>query len=388
MNRVGTLGVEAEMVAWRRNFHAAPELGLEERETAARVAELCHGFGLDVTEGVGGTGIVATLRGRRGDGLSLGLRAELDGLPIAEAVDRPHASTRAGVMHACGHDGHMAMLLGAARALAGRPDFAGTVHFIFQPAEEGLGGALAMLEDGLFDRFHCDEIYALHNCDAPLGQVIVHHGAMAAAADRFDIALAGQGGHAAEPHRARNPLPAAARLLLALESLPARISDARRPAVLTVGALNGGHAFNAIPATVRLAGTIRALDEEARAALETALRRQVAAQAEAEGLTVTLDYRSPFPVTRNATAPADHVIAAARELLGDAAVTVDPLPEMGSEDFGFMLAERPGCCFLVGQADEHHRAVCHDPRYDFNDRLLAIGAALWVRLVERRLGRN
>ncbi|MDF0600194.1 amidohydrolase [Psychromarinibacter sp. C21-152] len=387
MNRMDAVrAAEAEMTEWRRAFHAAPELGFEESGTAARVAALCRGFGLEVTEGVGGTGVVATLRGTRGDGRAIGLRAELDALPMQEASGRDWCSGRDGISHACGHDGHMAMLLGAARALAAAPDIAGTVRFIFQPAEEGLGGARAMLADGLFDRFPCDEIYAAHNCDAPLGQVIVHHGPMAAAADRFEIVLEGQGGHGAEPHRAQNPLPAAARLLLALESLPARVTDARRPAVLTVGAIRGGEAFNAIPDRVRLAGTIRALDEQARATLEAALRRHVAAQAEAEGLTARLDYASPFAVTRNSDAEADHVIAAARDLFGAAAVTVDPPPEMGSEDFGFMLAERPGCCFLLGQGDDDHRAVCHDPRFDFNDRLLTIGAALWVRLVERRTG--
>jgi hippurate hydrolase len=280
----------------------------------------------------------------------------------------------------------MAMLLGAARALATDPGFAGTVRFIFQPAEEGLGGARAMLADGLFERFPCDEIYAVHNCDAPLGQVIVHHGPMAAAADSFEITLSGRGGHAAEPHRARNPLPAAARLLLALESLPGRVTDARLPCVLTVAALNAGSAFNVIPDTARLSGTVRALDEDARATLEAALRRQAAAIADAEGLGVNIDYRSPFPVTRNTHANAEHVIAAARELFGAASVSVDPPAEMGSEDFGFMLEERPGCCFLLGQGDAEHRAVCHDTAYDFNDRLLEIGAKLWVRLVERRLG--
>jgi amidohydrolase len=376
----------AEMTGWRHAFHAAPELGFREHATAARVATICRGLGLDVAEGVGGTGVVATLAGAGGPGPTLGLRAELDALPIAEAVARPHGSTRPGIMHACGHDGHMAMLLGAARLLAARRAFTGTVRFLFQPAEEGLGGARAMLEDGLLDRFPFDEVYALHNCDAALGQVIVHHGVVAAAADRFEITLTGRGGHAAEPHRALNPLPGAARLLLALESLPARVTDARHPAVLTVGALNGGDAFNVIPDRARLAGTVRALEEGARAALEAAVRRQVQAQAAAEGLAATLDYVSPFPVTRNDPAAADHVIAAARDLLGAAAVTVDPPPEMGSEDFGFLLAERPGCLFLMGQGDEAHRAVCHDPRYDFNDRLLAPGAALWVRLVERRLG--
>lgn len=387
MSRLAALAEAVpDMTGWRRSFHASPELGFEEKETAAKVADLCRGFGLDVATGIGGTGIVATLHGRHGQGVNIGLRAELDALPMTETKPRPHASRHPGVMHACGHDGHMAMLLGAARALAADPDFAGTVRFIFQPAEEGLGGARAMLADGLFERFPCDEIYAVHNCDAPLGRVIVHHGAMAAAADSFEITLTGQGGHAAEPHRARSPLAAAARLLLALESLPARVTDARCPCVLTVASLNAGSAFNVIPDTARLTGTVRALDEDARATLEAALRRQAAAIAEAEGLSVDVDYRSPFPVTRNTHQEAAHVIAAARDLFGEAMVSIDPPAEMGSEDFGFLLEQRPGCCFLLGQGDDEHRAVCHDTAYEFNDRLLEIGASLWVRLVERRFG--
>ncbi len=375
-----------DMTAWRRHLHSIPELGLEEVETAAEVARLCRSFGLRVTEGVGRTGVVASLQGRRGAGLSLGIRAELDALPMTELRNLPHASRRPGVMHACGHDGHMAILLGAARALAANPDFAGTVHFIFQPAEEGRGGAQAMLADGLFDRFPCDEIYALHNSAHPLGTVVVHHGVIAAAADRFEITLTGQGGHAATPHDARNPLSAAARILLALESLPARVADARLPVVVTVGALNGGSAFNVIPGQATMSGTVRALDMEARARVEAEIRRQVAGIAMAEGVVADLDYRSPFSVTRNTAPEADHVIAAARHLFGADLLLIDPAPEMGSEDFGFMLEQRPGCYFQLGQGDADHTAFCHDPRYDFNDRVLEAGASLWVRLVEARLG--
>ena len=380
-----------EMIGWRHALHAMPELGLREVATAARVAALCRSFGLTVTERVGVTGVVATLQGRRAvkggePGRSIGIRAELDALPMTEAQTLPYASKRPGVMHACGHDGHMAMLLGAAKTLAAEADFAGQVHFIFQPAEEGLGGALAMLADGLFARFPCDEIYALHNSAHPLGRVLVHHGVVAAAADRFVITIKGQGGHAATPQDARNPLSAAARMLIALESLPARVTDAREPVVVTLSALNGGDAFNVIPAEAKLAGTVRALDMATRVRMETEIRRQVTAIAAAEGVAVEIDYTSPFSVTRNTAPQADHVIAAATAIFGADQVVIDPPPEMGSEDFGFMLEQRPGCYFQLGQGDAEHLAYCHDVTFDFNDLALGLGASLWLRLVQDRLG--
>lgn len=375
-----------DMTAWRHYMHANPEIGFEETGTAAFIAERLSAFGLDVVEGIGGTGVVGTLRGRKGPGRSIGLRAELDALPIQEVQPHPYASRVPNRMHACGHDGHMAMLLGAARALSASPDFAGTVHFIFQPAEEGLGGAKAMIADGLFERFSCDEIYALHNCERPLGTVEVHHGAVAASADKFVIELAGRGGHAAYPHLSVNPLPAAAGLLLALQSLPARINSAMNPAVVTVASINAGDAFNVIPASVRMTGTVRTLDKDSRRALEAAIRRQVEAHAAAESLTARFDCQTLFGVTVNNPAEADHVIFAARSVVGDELVAVDPPPEMGSEDFCYMLDERPGCYFMVGQADDEHGATLHDNKYDFNDRALPIGASIWVSLVEHRLG--
>ena len=377
-----------ELTAWRHRLHANPEIGFEETETASFVAERLRAFGLTVEEGIGGTGVVGTLHGRKGPGLSLGLRAELDGLPIQEAEPRPHGSRVPNRMHACGHDGHIAMLLGAARTLAASPEFSGTVHFIFQPAEEGLGGARAMIADRLFARFPCDEIYAVHNSERPLGVVEVHHRTVAASADRFVIDLAGQGGHAAYPHMARNPLPAAANLLLALQSLPARINSAMSPAVVTVASIHAGDAFNVIPVSVRMTGTVRTLDKDTQRMLAAAIDRQVRAHAGAEALTAQLDYQTLFGVTVNHPAEADHVIAAARDVVGEDLVVVDPPAEMGSEDFCYMLDERPGCYFSIGQADEEHHAPLHDDKYDFNDRILPIGASIWVRLVEQRLGRH
>ncbi len=374
-----------EMTSWRRHLHQHPDLGFEEHATARFVADRLRTWGLVVVEAVGGTGVVATLHGRHGSGDTIGIRAALDALPIEETTGLPHASRKPGVMHACGHDGHMAMLLGAAQVLAGSRDFAGTVRFIFQPAEEGLGGALAMLEDGLFERFPCDEIFALHNSERPLGQVVVHDRAVAAAADRFEITILGSGGHAATPHLAVNPLPVAARLLLDIEALPGRLTDAAHPAVVTVGALSGGKGFNTIPATATLTGTVRCFDPEVRQTLEDAIRRLSRSHAAMHGAGVEIDYRTIFAPTINAPASAELVAAIGREIVGADAVLCNPPPEMGSEDFSFMLEQRPGCCFLVGQNDERHVAVAHDDAYDFNDALLPIGASLWVRLVERRL---
>lgn len=376
-----------DVTRWRHHLHAIPELGLEESETAAFVAARLREFGLEVTERVGVTGVVGTLRGRRGPGRAIGIRAELDALPIIEQTNLAYRSQRPGRMHACGHDGHMAMLLGAARVLAeAGTDFAGTMHFIFQPAEEGRGGALAMLEDGLFERFPCDEIYAAHNGPFPLGQVVVHHGVVCAAADIFRIEIRGRGGHTSVPHESISPLHAAARLLLAIESLPGRVADARHPAVVVVGALNGGEAFNVIPDHATMAGSVRCLDRQVRDRIEAAMRAQIAAIEVAEGVTCTLDYQRAFAVGENDPAVADHLIRAADEALGADRLLIDPPPDMGAEDFSFMMEKRPGCLFLLGQDEPGNAPLLHDPHYDFNDRLLPIGTRLWVTLARQRLG--
>lgn len=377
--------LETEMTEWRRHFHANPELGFEEFKTAGFVADKLRSWGIETTEGVGRTGVIGTLRGRLGTGGSLGIRADMDALPMTEARALPHASRVPGRMHGCGHDGHTTMLLGAASALARSPDFAGTVHFIFQPAEEGQGGALAMLEDGLFDRFPCDEVYALHNSERPLGEITVHHRTVAAAADRFQIVVQGRGGHAAMPHLAINPLPIAARILLAIEALPGRLTDVHSPAIVTVGSLRAGEAFNTIPDTAFLTGTVRTFDRAVQTTLESAIRRIAQNEAEAFGASVQIGYETPFAPTINTPAQADFLIDIAREVMGPERLVVDPPPEMGSEDFCYMLQQRPGCYFLLGQADDAHQAAAHDTNYDFNDAILPIGASLWVRLVERRL---
>lgn len=377
--------IHDDMAAWRRHLHAHPELGFEEHATAAFVAEKLRSWGIPTVTGIAGTGLVGTLEGRHGSGPRIAIRADMDALPMTEVRPLPHASRHPGRMHACGHDGHMAMLLGAARCLAATRDFKGSVHFVFQPAEEGLGGARAMLQAGLLERFPADEVFALHNSERPFGQVVVYHGAVAAAADQFEILITGRGGHAATPHLALDPIPVAARLALALQVLPGRETDASKPAVVSVTQIHAGSAFNIIPDEARLVGTVRCFDPEVRDQLEAAIRRTAAGLAAAGGLSASCTYNRIFAPTINSRPQARFIAEVAAEIVGEANVVRDPAPEMGSEDFSFILQERPGCYVLLGQGDDGHAACAHDGRYDFNDALLPIGAALWVRTVERRL---
>ena len=379
--------LESEMTAWRRHLHAHPELGFEEHDTARFVAEKLRAWGLSVVEGVGRTGVVASLRGSGDSGRNIGIRADMDALPMTEETGLPYRSRCFGRMHACGHDGHTAMLLGAANALARSPKLAGTVHFIFQPAEEGRGGARAMLADGLFDRFPCDEIYALHNSERRLGEVVVYDRVVAAGADRFRITVRGRGGHAATPHLAIDPIPIAARLVLAVEALPGRLTDAASPAVVTVGSFKAGEAFNTIPETAALSGTVRCFDPAVRDRLEAAIRQLVEAHARMYGAEAELCFESPFLPTVNTPEQAARLAEAAAPVVGEDMILRNPAPEMGSEDFSFMLQQRPGCYFLLGQGDVAHTAIAHDTHYDFNDAILPIGASIWVNLVRTRLGR-
>ncbi|WP_119300691.1 M20 aminoacylase family protein [Dongia deserti] len=378
-------GIQSEMTEWRRHLHAHPELGFEEHATAHFIAERLRGWGIDTVTGIAGTGVVGTLRGALGPGDAITIRADMDALPMTELQDHPYASRHPGRMHACGHDGHVAMLLGAARCLALQPKFKGTVHFVFQPAEEGLGGAKAMLEEGLFTRFPADEVYALHNSERPFGQVVIYDGAVAASADQFEIAITGRGGHAATPHFAIDPIPIAARLILALEAIPGREIEAAKPAVVSVTQMRAGRTFNVIPEQAVIAGTVRTFDPEVRDRLEAAIRRTANGLAAAFGATATCSYNRIFPPTINSAPQADFMASVADDVVGDENVLRNPPPEMGSEDFSYMLQVKPGCYFLLGQGDTGHQACAHDPRYDFNDALLSIGASLWVRLVERRL---
>ncbi|MEN9482579.1 MAG: hypothetical protein RJB37_459 [Pseudomonadota bacterium] len=383
-----------EFVHLRRDLHQHPELAFEEHRTAALVADKLEGWGYTVERGVGGTGVVGRLV--RGTGSRrLGLRADMDALPIDETSGVAWASTRPGLMHACGHDGHTAMLLAAARHLAEHGSFDGTLHLVFQPAEEGGGGALRMMSDGLFERYPCDAVFAMHNMPGiAQGHLVFRDGAAMASSDYATITIEGVGGHGAMPHRAADPIVAAASLVMALQTIVSRNVDPLHAAVVTVGALQAGQANNVIPASARLELSVRALDREVRALLERRIRALVAAQAESFGCTARIDWRPGYAVLVNTPAETAFAREVALDLLGPDKVTLNGPPLTGSEDFAFMLERVPGSYLLIGNGlgeqggdDSPAASACmvHNPGYDFNDANLPVGAAYWVRLAERFL---
>ena len=374
-----------EFIDLRRDIHRHPELAFEERRTAALVADRLEAFGYAVERGIGGTGVVGTLV--RGTGAKrLGIRADMDALPIDEATGLAHASCHAGVMHACGHDGHTAMLLAAARHLAEQGRFDGTLHLIFQPAEEGGGGALRMMDDGLFERFPCDAVFAMHNMPGiEQGRLVLREGATMASSDYATITLQGTGGHGAMPHHAADPIVAAASIVMALQTIVSRNVDPLDAAVVTVGALHAGKANNVIPASATLELSVRALDREVRATLERRIKALVAAQAESFGVQARIDWRPGYAVLVNA--PQETAIArdVAVELVGAERVTLQGPPLTGSEDFAFMLERVPGSYLLIGNGTGVGGCMVHNPGYDFNDDNIAVGSAYWVLLAERFL---
>lgn len=375
---------EDELTAIRRDIHAHPELGFEEERTSALVAEKLESFGLDVHRGLGGTGVVGTLRCGN-DPRSVGLRADMDALPILEDFGVDYASQTPGVMHACGHDGHTAMLLGAARYLAESRAFEGTVHFIFQPAEEARGGARAMIADGLFEQFPCDAVYGIHNRPGlPLGHFAIRPGAMMAGGALFDIEVTGVGAHGARPEAGIDPVAIAAQIVTAAQTIVARNVPPQDTAVLSITQFHAGDAYNVIPATAKLAGTARAFKPQVMAQLEANLRRTAEGIAAALGGAARLDFREEFlPLVNDAeeTAFAGDCAAA---LSGEEAVERNRTLIMGSEDFSYMLAERPGAYINIGIGEDFATQV-HNPAYRFNDAVLPLGAAYLATLVERRL---
>jgi len=372
------------LVALRRDLHSHPELGFQERRTAARVSEALVGLGLEVHTGIGGTGVVGLLKVGKSS-RTVGLRADMDALPIQESTGLPYASQHPGVFHGCGHDGHVAMLLGAAQTLARRRDFDGTVHFIFQPAEEGLGGARAMIQDGLFERFPCDRVFGLHNWPGlPAGVVATRPGPIMAAADKFEIVLEGQGGHAALPHTASDVLGAAAQLILQLKTLVGRCVSPTATAVLSVTRVSGGHTHNVLPATVTLGGTVRSFDPEVQNRLEAALRRSAEGVALMTQTRAKVSYDRYYPATVNDASAAQGVIAA---LDGVCSTQVLDAPALTSEDFAFMLQVRPGAYVWLGQGSAAGQGgvPLHHPGYDFNDDVLRLGVAVHVALARHAL---
>jgi hippurate hydrolase len=375
---------EAQFVALRRDIHAHPELAFEERRTAALVAQQLRSWGYAVHEGLGGTGVVGQLVRGHG-GARLGLRADMDALPIEEASGVDWSSQHVGTMHACGHDGHTAMLLAAAHALAERGDWVGTLNLIFQPAEEGGGGALRMMADGLFERFPCDAIFAAHNMPGvAAGDLVFRSGAAMASSDYATVTVHGKGGHGAMPHLSTDPLVAAASMVMALQTVVSRNVDPLAPAVVTVGALHAGQADNVIPASATLKMSVRALDPAARALIQTRVLALLQGQADSYGVGLNVAWRSGYAVLVNDERWTRFACGVAQTTFGVERVNPAGPMLMGSEDFAFMLQRLPGCYFLIGNGADQTPGACmvHNPGYDFNDDILSTGATFWVRLAE------
>ncbi|MER8500137.1 M20 aminoacylase family protein [Mesorhizobium sp. M0204] len=373
----------AELAAARQHLHAHPELSFQEHETAAYVAERLESWGYEVTRNVGGLGVVGRLR--QGSGRSIAIRADMDALPITEATNLPYASQASGKMHACGHDGHTTMLLGAAEYLARTRHFNGTVNLIFQPAEEaGKGsGAQAMIADGLFERFPCDAIFGLHNHPgAPTGSFLMRAGPLMAASDTVTIKITGRGGHASRPHLTVDPIVAAANIVMTLQTVVSRNVNPIETAVVTVGTIHGGTASNVIPEHAEIALSVRSFSAEIRDTLEQRIRNIAALVAQAHGATVEIDYERGYPVVVNSERETSFATDIVVELVGQDKVSVCPLIP-GSEDFSYFLEHKPGCFLRLGNGEDS--AILHSPKYDFNDGNLTVGAALWARLTERFL---
>jgi len=374
--------MSGEIAEWRRDFHRNPELLFDVHRTAQVVAEKLKSFGCDeVVTGIGQTGVVAVIRGKRqGSGRVVGLRADMDALPIEEQTNLPYRSTVPGKMHACGHDGHTAMLLGAARYLTETRDFDGTAVLIFQPAEEGGGGGREMVKDGMMERFGVQEVYGLHNMPGlPIGSFAVRPGPMMAAADRFLITVEGRGGHAAKPNETIDPVVASAQIISALQTIASRNCDPLDSVVVSVTAVKAGEAYNVIPQTAELKGTVRTLSKDMRILAEKRLREIVTGVAGAMGCTAVIDYELGYPVTFNHAEQTSFVAKVAGSLVGSSNVDLAVPPTMGSEDFSFMLEERPGSYIFMGNGDS---AGLHHPAYDFNDRAIPVGVSYWASIVE------
>ena len=371
------------LIALRRDLHAHPELAFEERRTSGVVAAVLRECGLEVHEGIGGTGVVGVLR--RGKSTRMvGLRADMDALPMREDAERPYVSRHPGVHHGCGHDGHTAMLLGAAQQLERAGRFDGSIAFIFQPAEEGRGGAREMVRQGLFDRFACESVFALHNWpDLPVGTVATRPGPIMAAADRFDIVVRGRGGHAAQPHQTPDVVLAASQLVAQMHTIVSRRIPPTQNAVLSVTRISGGQSHNVLPAAVELTGTVRSFDAAVQDTIEQAVRDVAAGVACASGTTIEVEYTRYYPATVNSPEQAQLALEAARSVGLDAQVAA--APAFTSEDFAFMLQQRPGAYLWLGQRGADHAAALHHPAYDFNDDVLACGVRWFAAVAHMAL---
>ena len=375
-----------EMTTWRRDIHQHPELGYEERRTSDFVAAKLKEFGIEVHQGLAETGVVGTIR--NGNGPSIGLRADIDALPLEEKNTFKHASTNPGKMHACGHDGHTTMLLGAAKYLAAHKNYKGTVNFIFQPAEEGGAGGERMLQEGLFEKFPVDSVYGLHNWPGmEPGYFGVGAGPIMAAADVFDLTVFGRGGHAALPDQCVDPIVVASQIVSALQTIPSRNTHPVDSVVISVTQINAGDTHNIIPDSARMHGTVRTFLEETRSKMPTSILRVAEGVCSAFGATCELDYIRSYPATINSVRETEISAKAVVDLVGEEKIIRNPTPSMGSEDFSYMLQARPGCYVLLGIGSGNGIGGCllHSSRYDFNDEVLPIGASYWVTLVENEL---
>jgi amidohydrolase len=383
INRVADL--QKEIAEWRHDIHAHPELLFDVNRTAGMAAEKLREFGCDeVVTGIGRTGVVGVIHGRKGTSDKvIGMRADMDALPIEEANDLPYKSTVPGKMHACGHDGHTAMLLGAARYLAETRNFAGTAVVIFQPAEEGGAGGKVMVDDGMMERFKIDEVYGMHNHPGmPVGEFALRPGALMAAADFLTIDIEGKGGHAAHPNAAVDTIVVGSQMISAIQSIVSRNVDPLEPAVISITQFHAGSTHNIIPQTAQLNGTARSLSPQVRDLLEKRLHEVVEGTAALYGAKAKLTYERGYPSVINHTAQTDFAAKVAREVAGQNRVSVDMAPVMGGEDFAFMLEARPGAFIFVGNGDS---ASLHHPQYNFNDEVIPFGTSYWVKLVETAL---
>jgi amidohydrolase len=379
-------GFADELTAIRRDLHAHPEIGFEEVRTSGIVAEKLKGWGIDVHRGLGGTGVIGVLKGKGSGGKRIGLRADMDALPMEENTNLAWRSTIPGRFHGCGHDGHTTMLLGSARYLAETRDFDGTVHFIFQPAEEGLGGARAMIKDGLFKQFPCDEIYGLHNApDLAHGEIAILPGPAMAGADFFDITITGYGAHGAMPERSKDPVVIAMTLGQALQSIVSRNVDPLQSAVLSITQIHSGSAYNVIPGDAKLCGTVRAFDDGVRELIRERMRKLSAGIALAFDVEIKVEIRDGFSVLVNQQEQSDVVAEVARTIVGADNVITRSQPKMGSEDFADMLHAAPGAYFWVGHDGD---VPVHNPGYVLDDKILPIGASMLARIIETRLPVN
>lgn len=384
INRIADF--QPDMTEWRRHIHAHPETAFEEHQTAAFVAGKLESFGIEIHQGLAQTGVVGTLKGAHGDGPAIALRADMDALDILEKNEHDYASTNPGKMHACGHDGHTTMLLGAAKYLSETKNFAGTVHFVFQPAEEHAGGGREMVKDGLFDLFPADSVWGMHNFPGQdIGTFGVCVGPAMAAADTLDITITGKGTHAAFPHLGDDVMVAASHLVTALQTVASRTTDPMESVVVSITQIHAGETYNIIPEEVVLKGTVRSFKKEIQEQAREAVERVAAGIGTSFGVTVDVGYTYGYPATVNDVAESDFAVHVAADVVGADNVFTDLAPKMGAEDFSFMLNEKPGCYIWIGNGPGEGGCYLHNPNYDFNDEALAIGASYWARLVEKRL---